>query len=255
MKRSLLAAVMALFAASPAIAWDKDAMNVTIDQTNFLVNAGCSGTLVDTKNQYILTNNHCVADQYETVEREKIDDEGVVKKEKVRRMKPGTVSQFTFTGPGATVTASYRVSVKAVDAKRDLALLQVTGALPNKIAATIACKAPDRGDKVYVVGNPMGVLYSSVTVGVVSSVQRTYESIGFDDGSANRDNALMQVSAGVVGGNSGGAAYNDQGHMIGVPVLTNRANEVLGFAVPHSEVVGFLTENKVEFTRTAGCAQ
>lgn len=243
--RKLAAALISLLFLVPTAArsWSVEDMNAAIDETNFLVNAGCSGTLIDVKNRYILTAAHCVDAQYETVEREVIDDKGIVKKEKYRKLKPGTVSQFTFDASGqSTRTLSYRVRLKAVESRIDLAVLQVIGELPNKTAAPLAESEPRRGERVYVVGNPAGVLYASVVTGIVSSTQRTNASIGFDD---NDDARLMQVSAGVIGGNSGGAVYNDRGQLIGVPVVASRMNEVLGFAVPLDVIKKFLADNKL----------
>lgn len=230
---------------APAHAWDIKKMNQAIDQTNFLVNNGCSGTLIDLEQGYILTANHCVATQYEIVEIDDIKEDGEVKKKKIRRLRDGEVRQLKFEGADSTVVTSYKVRVKAVDSQRDLALLQVIAKLPNTQAAKLACTEPVRGEKVYVVGNPMGVLYSSVVTGVVSSLQRTYGMVGAQEDDRQRNEALMQVSGGVVGGNSGGATYNDRGELIGVPVLGSRINEVIAFAVPLPVVRAFLKEQKV----------
>jgi S1-C subfamily serine protease len=61
--------------------------------------------------------------------------------------------------------------------------------------------------------------------------------IGVDD---QGDNGLMQVSSGVIGGNSGGAAYDADGLFVGVPVRASQVNEVIGLAVPLSDVRAFL---------------
>src|SRR5690606_10028932 len=94
------------------------------------------------------------------------------------------------------------------------------------------------------VGNPGGALYSSVTSGIVSSLQRSYGTIDF--GRDQDDQPLMQISGGVVGGNSGGAVYDDRGRLVGVPVVANRTNETIGFAVPLAEIKAFLAENDLE---------
>lgn len=99
--------------------WSRDDMNRQIDQTNFVVNSGCSGTLIDLAQRYILTAKHCVTAQYETIEREKISDEGVVTKEKVRRLKPGTVKQIAFHGSSEVRETTYRTKLIAVDGDKD----------------------------------------------------------------------------------------------------------------------------------------
>lgn len=245
--RTVFAAVAAaVLAISPAAAeWSLKDMNRTIEQTNFLVNDGCSGTLIDATNRYVLTANHCIASQYEVIERETISDDGVIKKEKVRRLRDGTVSQLSFQGSESVKTITYKVKVVAVDRPRDLAVVQVLAKLPDSEAAKLACDEPTRGESVYTVGNPMGVLYSSVTTGVVSSLQRDYGILRLGSAEDSK-HSLMQISGGVIGGNSGGAVYNTNGELIGVPVLAHRVNEVLGFAVPLPAIKQFLKDNKLE---------
>ena len=242
--------LVALFALiSPSYAeWPVATMNAAIDQTNFIVNKGCSGTLIDVKNKYILTAAHCVADQYETLEREVVGDDNKVKTEKYRRLIDGSVTQLEFSNNETVRTTIYRVSLKAVDTDVDLAVVQVNGELPNTTAAVLADREPVRGEKVFVVGNPTGSLYSSVGAGLVASNDRTYGLLNFEQGSnGNPHGRLMQISAGVVGGNSGGAVYNEDGQLVGVPVLSNRA-VVLGFAVPLGVIKAFLKDKQLDGT-------
>jgi S1-C subfamily serine protease len=231
-----------------AYAWDLATMNRQIDQTNFKVNDGCSGTLVDASKGLILTAYHCIEGQYETYERETVAEDGTIKKEKVRRQKEGEVHQLVFgSGADAAVAVgqvSYHFKIEKSDRDNDLALLQVKMKLPNTAAAVIACETPVRGADVFIVGNPTGRLYSSVTKGIVSSTQRTYDTLPAGD-SGQAKLSLVQVSGGVVGGNSGGAVYNDRGQLVAVPVLGHRVNEVLAFAVPLGVVRKFL-DGKVE---------
>jgi S1-C subfamily serine protease len=230
-------------------------MNVQIDETNFVVNQKCSGTLIDLQNRYVLTAAHCVDAQYQTVEVEEIGDDGSVTKKQVRRVIPGEVRQLIFSGANIVQEVVYRTKLVKVDKKKDLALLQiVAGSIPNSMASPIACDDPVRGEVAYVVGNPYAVLYSSVVVGIVSSVQRDYGLIGassLSNGPSN-DEPLMQVSAGTIGGNSGGSVYNADGELIGVPVLAAQAHEVVGLAVPLAEIKAFLKTSGAE-NLFAGC--
>jgi S1-C subfamily serine protease len=239
MPRLALALLFAVLSCSSAAAeWAVSAMNTQIEQTNFVVNRGCSGTLIDLKNRYILTAEHCISDQYEIVTRESFKDDGTVVTEKVRRILPGQVQQLTFSDDQLEVrSVTYRTKLVLADREKDLALVQVIAPLPNTSAATIACTSPVRGDTVYAVGNPHSILYSSITKGIVSSVQRNYPMFGIDD---QGENALMQISSGIIGGNSGGAAYNTSGELVGVPVRGSRINEIIGLAVPLDDVKRFL---------------
>jgi S1-C subfamily serine protease len=57
---------------------------------------------------------------------------------------------------------------------------------------------------------------------------------------------LMQVSGGIIGGNSGGAVYDANGGLIGVPVIAHQANEIIGFAVPLPAIKEFLKNAKAD---------
>lgn len=242
--RYILAAIFSIILSTASIAgMSKKDMNAQIDQTNFLVNKGCSGTLIDKDNGYILTANHCIDTQFEVIEREKIDKDGVVTKEKVRIARPGTVSQLLFKNTNEVQRTSYTFKIKSSDKELDLALIQVQTKLPNSSHVTIACNDIERLDVAYVVGNPYGKLYSSVTKGIVSSTQRNYSMIGVSD---QGEHGLIQVSSGVIGGNSGGAVYNDNGEFVGVPVMASPTHEIIGLSVPLSDIKTFLKKDGLD---------
>lgn len=240
----LLTAFFMSLAAPPAHAdWSVKAMNKSIDQTNFLVNKNCSGTLFNAKEQLILTAAHCVEDQYVTEEHELVDNEGVVTKEKKRRLIDGTVTQFDFTDGDAVKTVSYKVKLEAVDKDVDLAVLKIKGyGSPWTKAVKFADSEPERGETIYVVGNPLGKLYTTVHKGIVSSMDRTNGLLDQE----HPEQRIMQLSAGVIGGNSGGAVYNSEGEFIGVPVLASPKHSVLGWAVPLGVVKKFLADKHLD---------
>ncbi len=88
------------------------------------------------------------------------------------------------------------------------------------------------GDEAYVVGNPFG-LYSSMTSGVISGFDRTFQP----SNSNLTLKGLIQIDAAVNPGNSGGPLLNRAGQVIGV--VEGIANPTqqdffigIGFAVP-----------------------
>jgi S1-C subfamily serine protease len=227
-----------------ASAWDTKTMNQTIDDTNFSVNGICSGTLIDAEKQLVLTAAHCVDAQYEIQDREEYTGDGTVTKKRVRVFTPGFVRQFHYEGAQWTVTTDYRTKLEAVDKVKDLAVLKVMGQLSTREPAHLSCITPERGDKVYIVGNPLG-LYGSVVDGIVSSNQRTNADLRLTE---DQERELIQMSGGTIGGNSGGAVYDNRGDIIGVPVLAHRVNETLGFAVPLKLIHKFLSENNIDIS-------
>lgn len=236
--RLLIAALLSTCLAVSASAAGWPGMNQQIDQTNFLVNDNCSATLIDAKQGYLITANHCIRDQFTVVEREKIDDNGKVTTEKVRVAKPGTVSQLYFKDSDEVQRNSYVFKIKSNDADLDLALIQVQTKLANKDNAKIACADVQRGDDAFAVGNPRGVLYASVSQGIIASTDRNYRMLGSDD--SNADNGLTQSTTPVGGGSSGGALYNSAGEFIGVVVRGYQTVAPIALSVPLRDVKKFL---------------
>lgn len=104
--------------------------------------------------------------------------------------------------------------VIAVDEDEDLALIEVEGELPTLELATTGARV---GDPVLVLGSPLGLEQTAVS-GIVSA---------FRDG-------LIQFSAPISPGNSGGPVLNVDGEVIGVTELkiVETEAEGLGFAIP-----------------------
>jgi 2-alkenal reductase len=108
----------------------------------------------------------------------------------------------------------------------DLAVLKIAqgGLVPLPLGDSDALVP---GQRVIAVGNPLHDFRSSVTVGVVSGVERRWQR----DGIFMED--LIQTDAAVNPGNSGGALINVLGQMVGMPTSVLRSEngrEVEGIA-------------------------
>jgi len=124
------------------------------------------------------------------------------------------------------------------DKSNDLAVIHMTGATPSPAPATFADSSKiSVGDIALAIGNPLG-LHSSVTEGIVSSVDRSVsEPNGVTVSSA------IQTSAAINPGNSGGALVDLTGHVIGVPTVTALDPQLgdsqasgIGFAISSNQV-------------------
>jgi S1-C subfamily serine protease len=88
------------------------------------------------------------------------------------------------------------------------------------------------GDDAYVVGNPFG-LYSSMSAGVISGLNRTFQPAD----SKVELHGMIQIDAAVNPGNSGGPLLNRYGQVVGIVTgIANPTNQDffvgIGFAVP-----------------------
>ena len=140
-------------------------------------------------------------------------------------------------GRDASVTLdsgrSYEAKYVAGDAENDLAVLKVdlTG-LPA--AAFGDSDALTVGDKVYAIGNPLGVeLRGTLTDGIVSAINRDVWVEG-------RKMTLIQTNAALNSGNSGGPLINVYGQVVGINTIKMSSAysnvEGLGFALPSSSI-------------------
>lgn len=84
------------------------------------------------------------------------------------------------------------------------------------------------GSQVICIGNPLGTLPGSVSVGVVSYVNRTVSV------STYKKQTLIQTDVAINSGNSGGGLFNTSGALIGIvsAKYSSSGIEGLGFAIP-----------------------
>jgi S1-C subfamily serine protease len=122
------------------------------------------------------------------------------------------------------------------DTSNDLAVIHIAGATPAP--ATFANSSNvSVGDIALAIGNPLG-LHSSVTEGIVSSVDRSVS-----EGNGVTLTSAIQTSAAINPGNSGGALVDLSGQVIGIPTLAaldpqlgNSPASGIGFAISSNQV-------------------
>jgi serine protease Do len=111
------------------------------------------------------------------------------------------------------------IEVLAADRAHDLAILRIpVKNLPTlRTGDSTVLKA---GDRVVAIGNPMG-LETTVTDGLISAVRQIDPKL-----------TLLQISAPISPGSSGGPLFNERGEVIGVTTLFSAEGQNLNFAVP-----------------------
>lgn len=175
----------------------------TRDYFNRTTSAQAAGSgVILTADGYILTNNHVI--------------EGA------------TSIQIRLTD-GTTYTATL------VDANStsDLAILKIS-------ATNLTPVTFDNSDQIVVgelavaIGNPLGTLGGTVSEGIISATKREIEI-------DNVTMTLLQTTAAINSGNSGGGLFNNDGNLIGIVNAKSSGTTVegLGFAIPSNTVYDY----------------
>ena len=130
----------------------------------------------------------------------------------------------------------YEARLVGYDQMNDVSILKVeaTGLDPVTIGSSNDLIV---GDQVVAIGNPLGELTSSLTVGYISAKDRTINTDG------NLIN-MMQTDAAINPGNSGGPLFNMKGEVIGITTAkysgstdSGASIEGIGFAIPIDDVM------------------
>ena len=155
-----------------------------------------SGVIIN-DNGLVLTNAHVV---------ERVDDVSVT-------LADGTICDGQVLG---------------TDAVTDLALVKIEQSTYSNYAPLGNSEDLEVGDWAIALGTPYG-LEKTVTLGIVSSLHRDINSLGFSDKRLD----LIQTDAAINPGNSGGPLINSKGEVIGINTLVRSGPGAgLGFAIP-----------------------
>jgi 2-alkenal reductase len=176
-----------------------------IESGGFGGEASGSGVIID-KEGRIITNNHVIEGA----------SEGSI----------SVIYQNGETAPARLIGA---------DAISDLAVLKVDSNVPAfaQLGDSTQLRA---GETVIAIGSALGDFKNTVTVGVISGLNRTLRG----NGAFNMEN-MIQTDAAINSGNSGGPLINLSGQVIGINTAVVRSTssvggsalpEGLGFAIP-----------------------
>jgi serine protease Do len=145
------------------------------------------------------------------------------------------VNVITYDG------TEYRAMVKGYDANNDLAVLKIQA---EGLQTVTVGKSGDLiiGDMVVAIGNPLGELTSTQTVGYISGKDRDVST----DGTIIN---MLQTDAAINPGNSGGPLFNMKGEVVGITTAkysgttsSGASIEGIGFAIPMDDVVRMIED-------------
>jgi len=159
------------------------------------VNEGAGSGVIMSEDGYVITNNHVI----EGSSRIKV------------RLNDGTDYDAVLIGR---------------DSKTDLAVLKIDAKGLHAVTFGDSDKL-SVGELAVAIGNPLGKLGGSVTDGVISALSRNIEIDGYSM-------TLLQTSAAVNPGNSGGGLFNSFGELVGIVNAKSSGTgiEGIGFAIP-----------------------
>ena len=128
----------------------------------------------------------------------------------------GVYSIKASTEDGNTFDITY---VLATDEAKDIAILGTS--VPHDLALLLPGNSDDlqKGEKVVAIGSPLGLL-NSVSTGVFSGY--------INENSMN----VLQFTASISNGSSGGALFNDIGEVLGITFASYESGQNLNLAIP-----------------------
>ncbi len=197
---------------TPGQLYAKAVHSVVAITAQLQVNSGSQvSTAVSSGSGFILTSDGYIVTNYHVVE------------------KAATLTVTTYDG------TNYTAKLRGYDPTNDLAVLKIDAA---RLEPVTMGSSDDLivGDQVAVIGNPLGDLNATLTVGYVSAKDRVVST----DGSQIN---MLQTDAAVNPGNSGGPIFNMRGEVVGIitakysGLLPSGATiEGIGFAIPVDDV-------------------
>lgn len=127
----------------------------------------------------------------------------------------------------------YSAKVLALDPVQDLAVVQIQGDGKTFKPITLGDSSNIQvGQTAIAIGNSLGQFTNTVSVGVVSGLQRTIFASDQTGGFSETLQGIIQTDAAINSGNSGGPLLNLKGEVIGINTAMAEEAQSIGFAIP-----------------------
>ena len=124
------------------------------------------------------------------------------------------------------------VSIAGVDRGHDLALMRIKPRGTLSVVKLGDSSVVSAGDRIYAIGNPLGMDYS-VSDGLISQVRQLSAEL-----------TILQISAPISQGSSGGPLFNQFGEVIGVTTMIVTQGQNINLAVPGNYLVPMVKQEQ-----------
>ena len=127
----------------------------------------------------------------------------------------------------------YSAKVLALDPVQDLAVIKIQG--DGKVFKPVILgdsSGIQIGQTAIAIGNALGQFSNTVSVGVISGLQRTISASDKLGSFSETLENIIQTDAAINSGNSGGPLLNLKGEVIGINTAMAQDAEAVGFAIP-----------------------
>ena len=121
-----------------------------------------------------------------------------------------------------------------IDVGRDLVLVKFQ---PNRPLPTLLLGDSNKvatGEKIVAIGNPLGVFENTVSEGLISSIREicSQKDVDSKNPQCPLELHLLQISAPISQGSSGGPLFNQVGEVVGVTTAIIAQGQLINFAMP-----------------------
>jgi serine protease Do len=133
-----------------------------------------------------------------------------------------------FTNDGQ----KYSAKVLALDPVQDLAVIKIQSDKGFKAVKLGDSSGIQIGQTAIAIGNALGQFSNTVSVGVVSGLERTISASDQLGSMSETLEGIIQTDAAINAGNSGGPLVNLKGEVIGINTAMAQGAQDIGFALP-----------------------